>query len=759
MPLLYKRKTDRGAADDVLDRAAALVRQGASVRSAAIDFGVDRCTLRRYIIKKRENPNAVVGYKNCKLKNMVFPIELEVALSDHIKMLSRMFFGLSKEKTLKLAYNFARANMIETPKSWMQNEKAGDAFWQSFKARNRLSIRTPEATSIARASAFNRHNVTKFFNNLADVLSKDNFDPNDIYNLDETGVHTVQEPGKVVTQRGLKQVGSITPAERGELVTLLYTISASGVVLPPMFIFPRVNYRDHFIKGAPNGSLGKARSTGWISEELFLEYIDFLAEKTRCSIDKKILVILDNHESHISLDVIDKSKEKGVILLTIPPHTSHKLQPLDRTCYKSFKQAYNLAFDNFMRTNPGKKVTIYDIPDLVNSAHSYAFTHANIVSGFKNTGIYPYNSNIFTDLDFAPSDVTDRQDPAFAEASERYVFSLDEDDVETVLTTNENTPACSSSGLITACPSTSDTACSSSSLITTSPSPNGTTCSSSGLIATSPSTSGTACSSSGLIIGNSSTSGTACSSSDSVTTSSNTSGTSGSSNNDTVSTISSSDVPKAIARTVSTSITLTSPGYVPPEAIAPIPKAGPRKNTTTKRKKGATQILTDTPTRNAIAADKEERLHRKKPRAKRSIFTATQLSSDSEDDMDINELCALQNYGESSEEEDLSKVVLTEVSPQQVSVGDYLIYQYLTKKQKKYYIAKVIEEVDEDDELQVEFYKRGKQIDSFVVSGEEATISIFDVKYILPQPKSAGTTSRTKGMLIFEINFGDLNIM
>ena len=67
-----------------------------------------------------------------------------------------------------------------------------------------------------------------------------------------------------------------------------------------------------------------------------------------------------------------------------------------------------------MRTNPGKKVTIYDIPDLVNSAHSYAFTHASIVSGFKNTDIYPYNSNIFTDLDFAPSEVTDRQDPAFS---------------------------------------------------------------------------------------------------------------------------------------------------------------------------------------------------------------------------------------------------------------------------------------------------------------------------------------------------------
>ncbi|KAJ2952963.1 hypothetical protein O0L34_g7338 [Tuta absoluta] len=37
-----------------------------------------------------------------------------------------------------------------------------------------------------------------------------------------------------------------------------------------------------------------------------------------------------------------------------------------------------------------------------------SMTPANICSAFQATGIYPYSRDIFTDIDFAPSEVTDR---------------------------------------------------------------------------------------------------------------------------------------------------------------------------------------------------------------------------------------------------------------------------------------------------------------------------------------------------------------
>lgn len=53
-------------------------------------------------------------------------------------------------------------------------------------------------------------------------------------------------------------------------------------------------------------------------------------------------------------------------------------------------------------------MTIYDIPAIVKVSLPSAITRQNIMSGFAVTGIWPFNRNIFTDVDFAPSYVTDR---------------------------------------------------------------------------------------------------------------------------------------------------------------------------------------------------------------------------------------------------------------------------------------------------------------------------------------------------------------
>ena len=84
-------------------------------------------------------------------------------------------------------------------------------------------------------------------------MKKHKFTPDRIYNADETGFTTVQKPGTIVAEKGQKQVGSLTSQERGELVTALYAASATGHAIPPMFIFPRVHYKDYFINGAVTG--------------------------------------------------------------------------------------------------------------------------------------------------------------------------------------------------------------------------------------------------------------------------------------------------------------------------------------------------------------------------------------------------------------------------------------------------------------------------------------------------------------------------
>ena len=83
--------------------------------------------------------------------------------------------------------------------------------------------------------------------------------------------YTVRKPDRIIGRRGTKQIGAITSAERGTLITVVGTISASGN--PPYFIFPRVKFQRHFFNGAPPGSKGGANPSGWMTEEHFLDFL------------------------------------------------------------------------------------------------------------------------------------------------------------------------------------------------------------------------------------------------------------------------------------------------------------------------------------------------------------------------------------------------------------------------------------------------------------------------------------------------------
>lgn len=56
--------------------------------------------------------------------------------------------------------------------------------------------------------------------------------------------------------------------------------------------------------------------------------------------------------------------------------------------------------------------TIYDVPSLIRTVLPTAASTSNIQARFRSTSIRPLNQDILQDHDFAPSQVTDRPDPA-----------------------------------------------------------------------------------------------------------------------------------------------------------------------------------------------------------------------------------------------------------------------------------------------------------------------------------------------------------
>lgn len=72
----------------------------------------------------------------------------------------------------------------------------------------------------------------------------------------------------------------------------------------------------------------------------------------------------------------------------------------------------NNACDAWMKMNPAKTMTIYDIPSIVKTALPVAATPKNIQAGFQSTGIWPFYPEIFEECDYALSQVTNRPEPS-----------------------------------------------------------------------------------------------------------------------------------------------------------------------------------------------------------------------------------------------------------------------------------------------------------------------------------------------------------
>ncbi|XP_047138765.1 uncharacterized protein LOC124814794 [Hydra vulgaris] len=97
-----------------------------------------------------------------------------------------------------------------------------------------------------------------------------------------------------------------------------------------------------------------------MNTELFVKKVQHFISKTFSSKENPSLLVFDNHESHLSIKALDLAKSNGVTILTIPPHSSHKIQPLDASVFALFNVYYNDAVNSRLLNHPGVRITIYE---------------------------------------------------------------------------------------------------------------------------------------------------------------------------------------------------------------------------------------------------------------------------------------------------------------------------------------------------------------------------------------------------------------
>lgn len=144
-----------------------------------------------------------------------------------------------------------------------------------------------------------------------------------------------------------------------------------------------------FDRGIPRDWIIQVSPNGWTSDDLALAWLKHFNTHAKPVVMYRMLVI-DGHESHCSVDVLDYCRENKIIALCTSPHSSHLLQPLDFACFSPLKRCYGDDISVLARNH------IYHISKetflpAFTAAYEQTFPRENARAGFRGAGLVPFN--------------------------------------------------------------------------------------------------------------------------------------------------------------------------------------------------------------------------------------------------------------------------------------------------------------------------------------------------------------------------------
>ncbi|CAF2143517.1 unnamed protein product [Rotaria magnacalcarata] len=239
--------------------------------------------------------------------------------------------------------------------------------------------------------------VDGWFTKLYSVLKKLNLldKPANIFNGDESGFG--DDPGKkvVLVKRGTKYANQVHGGTGKSHTTVLLTISADGTCLPPYIIYKSLRLYDQWCpKNVIPGAVFNGTESGWIDEDCFYDYLLKLFIPKTQHIPRPLLLILDNHSTHLSIKTAKLAIQHHIHILCFPAHGTHILQPLDVYTFKYVKTQWRSLLWEFNQSSRNKTLEKSDFVRLFAKLYDYALLPAHCSPSFAKAGIYPYDPRI-----------------------------------------------------------------------------------------------------------------------------------------------------------------------------------------------------------------------------------------------------------------------------------------------------------------------------------------------------------------------------
>jgi len=174
--------------------------------------------------------------------------------------------------------------------------------------------------------------------------------------------------------------------ESGTIVT---AISAATDIVTPLIVFKGKEQLAGWQKTKKEKEYWYCvQENGYMDSRLTLDYLGlvFRPETAPIAPGRWRLLVLDRFDCHLDYRVIEYCWQHCILPFALPPHMSHVLQPLDVAVFSSLSNAYGKEV-NYIRAAVDKDM----FPNIFSHAQQAAFTPSNIRSGFRKTGIWPFD--------------------------------------------------------------------------------------------------------------------------------------------------------------------------------------------------------------------------------------------------------------------------------------------------------------------------------------------------------------------------------
>lgn len=354
-----------------------------SIRACAYAFSIPWTTLRNRLSGRTSRSKA---HKN----EQILSLAEEKTLIRWITRSSTLGVPITLAFTRELAEEL-RYSRLPLSSSSTVLPPLGKRWLDRFRKRNpRISSVFSRSIDTSRLEAFNYATVSAFFDALTNLFLENSYPPDAIFNVDETGfaLGTTLSSKVLIDKtvsKGLKKI-----AGRQEWITALECVSATGTPLPPLVIFKAKDTNTTWIPAAtPLGWYFSTSTSGWTSNSHGYEWLTKVFEpNTRRNDGKRRLLLTDGHDSHVTARFIAFCIDNTIDLVVLPPHTSHRLQPLDVGIFSPLKRALSREIEALFRLDT-RRIPRVEWTEAYIKAREQTFTTSNILAGFRGSGISP----------------------------------------------------------------------------------------------------------------------------------------------------------------------------------------------------------------------------------------------------------------------------------------------------------------------------------------------------------------------------------